>query len=95
MEERDLEVILSYLRVGATISDALDAMAYSAQDRKDFERKYKTEIKQAQAQCRILCLHNIMTEGGQGGAKFILDQLESEKPGKAKNAAKDVFDFEI
>lgn len=70
----DADIICSYLRVGASIDDAFDAMAYSDDKRQAFADLYDVEIKQAQAQCRILCLHNIFTEGGQSASRFILQQ---------------------
>src|SRR5690625_4708974 len=62
---RDAVIILSYLRTGASLEDSFTAMAYTDDQRAAFSEQYATEIAQAQAQCRILCLHNIFTEGGK------------------------------
>ena len=89
------QLIFSYLRVGSDIDTAFDAMAFDEKQRKEFLKEYELEIKQAIAQCRIVCLHNIMTEGGQSGARYILDQTGSETETKEKPApaARDDFDF--
>ncbi|HQC45881.1 MAG TPA: hypothetical protein PLC97_11770 [Myxococcota bacterium] len=84
--ENDVTLITSYLRVGASLSDAFDALAWPADHRNAFLTKFALEIKQAQAQCRILCLHNIMTEGGQSGSRFILEQQVIAADGTEKPA---------
>ena len=79
MENQNLELVLSYLRVGASLDDALDAVLMPANQRDVFILENKAKIKQAQAQLRIICLHNIFSEGGQSGSKFLLEQQTEEK----------------
>lgn len=81
---RDAVIILSYLRTGASLEDAFIAMAYTVKSAKEFKEQYETEIAQAQAQCRILCLHNIFTEGGKSGAEFVL-RYQEKHSGQIEN----------
>lgn len=93
--DNSAQLIFSYLRVGSDIDTAFNAMAFNEKQRKEFLKEYELEIKQAIAQCRIVCLHNIMTEGGQSGARYILDQTVGETEAKEEpvTAARDDFDF--
>lgn len=90
----DLDIICSYLRVGASLSDAFDAMTYNQEKRDAFSELHEVEIKQAQAECRILCLHNIFTEGGQSASKYILDNQKLEHEENANAADLENFDFD-
>lgn len=81
---RDAVIILSYLRTGASLEDSFTAMAYTDDQRAAFSEQYATEIAQAQAQCRILCLHNIFTEGGKSGAEFVL-RYQEKHSGQIEN----------
>lgn len=88
--DAEINRVLSFLRVGASLETALMAISdnngeiWSEEKKESFKKKYIKEIEQAIATCRILCLHNIMTEGGVASSQYILDGLngEHEEPTK-------------